>query len=71
MKTFEEILTIVKGEIEKYPQRNEYILPSSIDVLTVEGINKQVENAPEHTTFGVYCLKPFQEVRVPLPMVLS
>jgi len=57
MKTLEEILAIVNGEIEKYPQRNEYNLPSTIDVLTVEGIKKQVESAPEDTPFGVYWLE--------------
>jgi len=57
MKTLEEILTIVKGELEKYPQRKGYILPTTIDVLTVEGINEQVESAPEDTAFGVFWLQ--------------
>lgn len=63
MKTFEEILEIVAQEIATYPDRNSYPIPSNIDVLTVEGIEKQRKDAPTDTEFAIYWLETIRVER--------
>jgi rubrerythrin len=57
MKTFEEIKEIVAQEIAKYPFRNSYPKPYNIDVLTVEGIEKQREDASNNSVFPIFWLE--------------
>lgn len=66
MKTLNEIIGIVEKEHKENPHRVEYLKEkeekekkkrfyiSMLNVLTVEGIHKQVENAPEDKEFSIY-----------------
>lgn len=59
MKTLNEIIEIVEKEHKENPHRVEHWKEKKqpinmLGVLTVEGIHKQVENAPEDKEFSVY-----------------